>query len=226
MSNQTITFPQFPNHSIYISLFKGLSSNSIKQIKQELVSGNKAYDYCFLNTKHIVSLEHLYSSIHRSILNYTNNNMAAKTLNTEIIFNLSPINNIVDALKNFGIREDCPNVIIIKVLPTEECTEDKILEITENLSALLGEGVEKASLDDELMPAGNQNLQQSALCRSASQSAKNFSCSYAAVYLKLRQSGIPEKYLTKPLPDSGSAALSDQLSGTGHRKYNPILPDR
>ncbi|KAG7661528.1 CGI121 [[Candida] subhashii] len=151
MSNQTITFPQFPNHSIYISLFKGLSSNSIKQIKQELVSGNKAYDYCFLNTKHIVSLEHLYSSIHRSILNYTNNNMAAKTLNTEIIFNLSPINNIVDALKNFGIREDCPNVIIIKVLPTEECTEDKISEITENLSALLGEGVEKASLDDELM---------------------------------------------------------------------------
>lgn len=129
-----VTFPQFPDTRVLIALFFGLDEVKLQEIKRELVGCNKSYDFCFLNTRHIVSLEQLYSSIHKSLLNFKQNTMRAKTLNTEIIFNLSPINNIMDALKRFGVDELCPEVIVVKVL--EE--DDKVEEIEQHLSGILG----------------------------------------------------------------------------------------
>ncbi|KAI5964180.1 CGI121 [Candida pseudojiufengensis] len=42
--------------------------------------------------------------------------MQANNLNTEILLNLSPINVISDAIKRFGISEECSNTIVIKIM--------------------------------------------------------------------------------------------------------------
>lgn len=151
MAYEKLKLAQFPNYSVLIFLFTDVDSSVLEQVKDQLISGNKDYDFCFLNTQHIVSLEHLYNSIHKAILNHEFGNMRAKTLNTEIIFNLSPINNIMDALKRFGVDETCPNLITIKVLPTSECNEMECKELNTHLLKIL-------SIDDSHNPTLNDEL--------------------------------------------------------------------
>lgn len=151
MTHSVISFPQFPETSILISCFKDIKPSVLSEVKTQLVSGNKDYDFCFLNTLHIISLEHLYSAIHKSILNYSGDSMRAKTLNTEIIFNLSPINNIMDALKRFGVDEGCPNVIIIKVFFNKEETNN-IDQIENHLQKLLeANNTQSLELNDDVL---------------------------------------------------------------------------
>ncbi|KAK6205446.1 kinase binding protein CGI-121-domain-containing protein [Scheffersomyces amazonensis] len=131
------SFAQFPQFQVFIALFADVRSETLSTVKSELVGANKQYDYCFLNTNHLVSVEQLYSSIYRSISNFVNETMRAKTLNTEIIFNLAPINNIMDALKRFGVDESCNNVIVIKVINSHDVVDNTFDNEFTNLLSLL-----------------------------------------------------------------------------------------
>lgn len=147
-----IKFPQFGEYTVFLSYFQGIEKEVLSTVKKELVAGNKVYDFCFLNTNHIISLEHLYSSIYRSISNLENDCMRAKTVNTEIIFNLSPINNIMDALKRFGVDESLDKTIVIKIFKTSEVS-DEILQSTNRhlLNLLQVDPSQNLKLDDSLL---------------------------------------------------------------------------
>lgn len=123
-----ITFPQFPEYKVYITLYTNIEPENISTIKSNLINANSKYDYCFLNTKYIISQEHLLQSIYKSLLNHKNNCMTSKNLNSEIILNLSPLNNIGDALKKFGISEDCSNSIIVKIIQGDDKPYDSNLK--------------------------------------------------------------------------------------------------
>lgn len=112
---QTIAFPQYPEHSVYVAYFDSLAPETLATVKAELINRNPQYDYCFLNTSCIASVDQLRCSLHKAVQNLVNDTMKARTVNTEIIFNLSPVNNINDALKRFGIDESRPQVIVVKV---------------------------------------------------------------------------------------------------------------
>lgn len=129
----TVVFPQYPQYTVFYSFFQNISTDRIKEVKKQIIAGNLEYDYCYLNIKHIVSTEVLLQAIHKAILNYTNDNMKAKTLNAEIILNLSPINNIMDALKKFGIDENSNETIVVSVLKTEEVNKDKLEKINQQI---------------------------------------------------------------------------------------------
>lgn len=116
MTYQTFTFPQFPEYSVFVGYYTDIKSETLKQVKEQLVAGNQTYNYCFVNTAHLISLDQLSCSLHRSIQNHELNRMKAKTLNTEILYNLSPTNNINEALKRFGVDESRLDIIVIKVL--------------------------------------------------------------------------------------------------------------
>lgn len=147
-----IKFPQFGEYTVFLSYFQGIENEVLSTVKKELVAGNKIYDFCFLNSNHIISLEHLYSSIYRSISNLENDCMRAKTVNTEIIFNLSPINNIMDALKRFGVDESLDKTIVIKIFKTSEVS-DEILQSTNRhlLNLLQVDPSQNLKLDDSLL---------------------------------------------------------------------------
>ncbi|RLV95100.1 EKC/KEOPS complex subunit [Spathaspora sp. JA1] len=69
--------------------------------------------------------------------------MSAKTINADIILNLSPVNNIMDAFKNFGIREDCNDVIVIRVI---ELQDDE--DVVDNVVKLVGTD---SNLNDQVL---------------------------------------------------------------------------
>ncbi|ODV67080.1 CGI-121-domain-containing protein [Hyphopichia burtonii NRRL Y-1933] len=138
---------QFKQH-IYISCFKNVDPSVLSEVKTKLTEGDSNYDFCFLNTSCIVSEEQLLNSIHKALLNYNQGNMRARTLNTEIILSLSPINNVMDALKRFGVDGACPNVIVIKI--SEEASElENLDEYLQNL--LKASREQNIELDDDTL---------------------------------------------------------------------------
>lgn len=135
MPYQTILYPQYPELTIFLAYFNDVESPTLSLVKRELVNRNEEYDFCFLSTSHIISMEQLHSSLHKSIQNFVNGNMKAKTLNTEFILNLSPVNNINDALKRFGVDETRTDVIVLKAFETSSTSDFELLE--KDLSLLL-----------------------------------------------------------------------------------------
>lgn len=113
MENQ-ITFPQYPSHTLDVLYFPKVSSEKLAECKSELIARNKEYDYCFLSTTHLVSTAQLRSALYKTVQNLINGSMKANTINTEILLSLSPVNNINDAIKRFGIDESRDDVIVIK----------------------------------------------------------------------------------------------------------------
>lgn len=76
--------------------------------------------------------------------------MKAKTINTEILYNLSPTNNINEALKRFGVDEGRLDVIVLKVLGTSDAEESSLQAINETLQSLL-KGKADAELSDSTL---------------------------------------------------------------------------
>lgn len=148
MPFSTFEFAQFPQYHIFVTCFTDVEVVKLKEVKEHLVAADKAYDFCFLNTKYILSTELLLNSIHRSILNKEFDSMKAKTLNTEIIFNLSPTNKIAEAFKSFGIDEGCSNVIVVHA-----STEQRDLEaLNKHIQDLLASDPEhNVKIEDELL---------------------------------------------------------------------------
>ncbi|EGV63222.1 hypothetical protein PSN45_004505 [Yamadazyma tenuis] len=126
---EKVVFPSYPHKTVFISVFANVPKNVLSVVKTKLIEGDPNYELCFLNTNYIISTEYLYSAIYKAILNFETGQSKAKTLNTEIIFNLSPVNNIMDAFKRFGVddSQDQSNVICIKVIDyvsDGNCLED------------------------------------------------------------------------------------------------------
>lgn len=143
MTYTTINFPLFPENPVFLAYYDNVPSAILATVKQELVARNPEYDYGFLSTTHLVSLEQLRASLHKAVQNMVQNTMKANSINTEIIFSLSPVNNINDALKRFGVDETRTDVLIVKVCDAE--TDLETLE--KSVSALLG--IQPTELTDE-----------------------------------------------------------------------------
>ncbi|ODV60391.1 Cgi121p [Ascoidea rubescens DSM 1968] len=118
-----ISFKQFPDVEILILLFSNVRNSS--EIKENLLSSNSSYNYSFINPKNLLNLEQLFSSIYKTLINYKNNEVKSKTLNSEFIFQLSPNKNIFDSIKRFGIAQDLKDLIVLKALNIEEKEIDK-----------------------------------------------------------------------------------------------------
>lgn len=151
MPHNSVHFPQFADVSVLASVFTDLLPAVLSQVKKGLLLADPLYDYCFLSLAHLVSLEHLYNAIHKAVLNEKNGCMRARTLNTEIIFNLSPVNNIMDALKRFGVDENASSVVVVKVF--REAVSEEVLErVNSEICALLeAASAQNPPLSDSLL---------------------------------------------------------------------------
>lgn len=112
-SMSQITFPQYPDRPVTFVYLNDVPEEKLQLVKTEIVNKNPDFDFCFLNTAHVVSLEQLRCSLHKSLQNSVLDQMKSNNLNTEVILNLSPVNNIRDALRRFGVDETRLDVIVV-----------------------------------------------------------------------------------------------------------------
>ncbi|KAM9922760.1 hypothetical protein OXX80_011767 [Metschnikowia pulcherrima] len=146
MTGSPIIFPSYPESPVFLAYYDDVAAETLTTVKKELMARNELYDYCFLSTTHIVSVEQLRCALHKAVQNFVQGTMKANSVNTEIIFSLSPVNNMSDALKRFGVDESRPDVIVIKVCSPG--TDFKNLE--SSVSGLLG-AKPSALTDDKLL---------------------------------------------------------------------------
>ncbi|OBA18042.1 CGI-121-domain-containing protein [Metschnikowia bicuspidata var. bicuspidata NRRL YB-4993] len=145
MAFSAVSFPLFPSHPVFVAYYDNVPGETLATVKKELMARNPAFDYCFLSTTHLISVEQLRCALHRAVQNLVQDTMKANTVNTEIIFSLSPVNNINDALKRFGVDETRADVIVVKV-----CRSDSSMaEVEKAISALLGSTA--VALSDEAL---------------------------------------------------------------------------
>lgn len=139
---------------MFMAHFHNVASETLESVKLQLLARNPLYDYCFLNTAHIVSQEQLRCALHRAVQNMARGTMRANTVNTEALFALSPVNNLNDAFKRFGVDPARGEVVAIKIL-TEPVDSVALDAIEATLAELLAASAE-ALCDETLYGAADR----------------------------------------------------------------------
>ncbi|ONH67209.1 hypothetical protein BON22_2952 [Cyberlindnera fabianii] len=141
----TLSFPQFPQFTI--NIHKLASVKNGQDLRAKLLAGEPTHNFAFINAQTVVSVEQLSAAIYRAILDYTGDRIRTRTLHSECIFALSPTQNIVDALKRYGIQDDSEDLIVVKVI--EDGKDDPAYDLS------VVEGEEVTVSDDELQKTAN-----------------------------------------------------------------------
>jgi EKC/KEOPS complex subunit CGI121/TPRKB len=69
-----------------------------------------------LNPRLLCSEFHVLTAVNKAVMRRADNQMKTKNIYSEIIYNLSPSTNISDSFKNFGIRDDSTDVLVVLLI--------------------------------------------------------------------------------------------------------------
>ncbi|KAF2151670.1 CGI-121-domain-containing protein [Myriangium duriaei CBS 260.36] len=112
-SLETIVLPHLEQYPIYAVLFREVGNADF--LRKQLLEGNTEFEYTFLDASAILCREHLLAACFRAINDLARNRLRTKNVHSEIVFSLSPNNNIAESFKRFGISADSKNIVALKV---------------------------------------------------------------------------------------------------------------
>ncbi|KAI6250746.1 hypothetical protein HI914_00061 [Erysiphe necator] len=128
----TITLEHtLPSHSVHVSLFCNIKNASF--LLEQLRLGNVHYEYAFIDAQVILSSVHLFSACFRAISCQITNKLKTRNIHSEVVFSLSPRNNIATAFLNFGITAKTNDLIVVKIsdLTQHDSIKDHLSNIIE-----------------------------------------------------------------------------------------------
>lgn len=91
-SVETVTLPHLPDSPIQLSLFRNVQNSAF--LRQQLLEGNSDFEYAFLDASVLISRNQILAACFRAITDSLNNRLKSRNVHSEIVFDLSPNNNV------------------------------------------------------------------------------------------------------------------------------------
>ncbi|KAF9436355.1 hypothetical protein BGZ76_004215 [Entomortierella beljakovae] len=99
--------------SVHMACFT--SVKNAPDLKLRLQEQDKTLAFAMVESNLIMDVFQLLSAATKAAQDNEKGKLSTQSLNSEIIYNLSPSKNIAEALKRFGISEDTTSLIAIKI---------------------------------------------------------------------------------------------------------------
>ncbi|KAK4903127.1 hypothetical protein LTR27_000055 [Elasticomyces elasticus] len=110
---ETILLPHLGQYPLQVGLF--LDVQNAQVLRQQLLDGNTDFEYAFLDAAVLLSRQHVLAACFRAINDMLQGRMKSKNVHSEIVFSLSPNNNISECFRRFGVGESTKDIVAIKV---------------------------------------------------------------------------------------------------------------
>jgi len=95
-------------------------------LREQLLAGNAEFEYAFIDASMILSTKHVLAAAFRAMNDYLNERLKSRNIHSEIVFCLSPNNNIGEAFRRFGVSESTRNLVVLKVATTSDITLENV----------------------------------------------------------------------------------------------------
>ncbi|CCX07064.1 kinase binding protein CGI-121-domain-containing protein [Pyronema domesticum] len=120
MAIHTIQLQNIPvAHEVHIVSFKDVENASF--LREQLLGGNAEFEYAFVDASTIVSTAHILVAVHQAVHKLlVNEKLRTRNVHSEIVFSLSPNNNITEAFRRFGIGENTKSLLCVKISSPEK----------------------------------------------------------------------------------------------------------
>ena len=89
---ESITLPHLLQHPLRVCLFKNVKNAPF--LRRQLLEGNAEFEYAFLDARVLLTRKHVLGACFRAISDMQNGRMKSRNVHSEIVFSLSPNNNV------------------------------------------------------------------------------------------------------------------------------------
>ncbi|RMD42969.1 hypothetical protein DV735_g2140, partial [Chaetothyriales sp. CBS 134920] len=113
-----------PELAVYATVFANVDNASF--LRERLLAGDTAFEYALVDASTVVSRKQVLAATFRALNDYLNDRLKSHNIHSEIVFALSPNNNIGEAFRRFGVQEDTKNIIVLKVATNPSITLDSV----------------------------------------------------------------------------------------------------
>lgn len=91
---ESIQLPHLAAQPLRACLFKDVQNAAF--LRQQLLDGNQEFEYAFLDASVLLSRNHVLAACFRAVNDVNNGRMRSRNVHSEIVFALSPNNNVRD----------------------------------------------------------------------------------------------------------------------------------
>ncbi|KAI9705297.1 MAG: hypothetical protein M1820_005296 [Bogoriella megaspora] len=110
---QTVSLSHLPANPLYIAAFRDVKNVSF--LRDQLLNANQEFEYAFVDATLIISSTHALAACFRAINDLNANRLKTRNVHSEIVFSLSPNNNIAESFRRFGLSDNTKDIVAIKI---------------------------------------------------------------------------------------------------------------
>ncbi|OBT72155.1 hypothetical protein VF21_08763 [Pseudogymnoascus sp. 05NY08] len=148
MSLTTIPIDHLPpGYDVHIALFHSVTKAAF--VHAQLLAGNTDFEYALIDASVIVSKVQILAAAFRAINDNIEGRLRTRNVHSEIVFCLSPNNNIAESFRRFGVSPTTTSLIAIKTTTPSSPPSLTPASIQEHLASAV-EGKQVPFSDEEL----------------------------------------------------------------------------